>query len=104
MKTEIKKESEGCQIILSGELDHHSAREAIVLINEYLDMNLPKNAYFELMHLSFMDSSGIAVILGVHKRMSGMGGNVVVKNVQKQPARVLNTAGLGRIVTIIPAI
>ena len=50
--------------------------------------------------LSFMDSSGIAVVLNTHKRLQEIGGRAWVVNVPQQPMKVLLTSGIYRVVEI----
>ena len=83
-----------------GELDHHAARTAVRAIEENIDGYLPVSLILDLTELSFMDSSGIAVILKAFRRMNELGGGICVENVRKQPLKVLDTAGLGRLVKI----
>ena len=59
-------------VYLTGELDHHAARCAIHTIDELLDEYLPRDCALDMSGLSFMDSSGIAVIIRVSRRMKGM--------------------------------
>ncbi|MGI5976480.1 MAG: anti-sigma factor antagonist [Candidatus Limivicinus sp.] len=87
-------------IFLSGELDHHEARRAIRSINELLDEYLPRDCALELSQLSFMDSSGIAVIIKVNKRMRSLGGRVWIENPSRQPRRVIDAAGIDRLVPV----
>lgn len=47
-----------------------------------------------------MDSSGIAVILRLYKRMQNLGGSMRVTHVQPQAMRVLRAASIGSVVTI----
>ena len=47
-----------------------------------------------------MDSSGIAVLLRLWKRMEALGGSIRVTGLREQPARVLRAAGLERLITI----
>ena len=49
-------------IFLHGELDHHEVRESMSAIERHLDEYLPRDCILDLGHLSFMDSSGIALI------------------------------------------
>ena len=68
-------------IYLAGELDHHEARGAIRSIEELLDEYLPRDCVLDMSGLSFMDSSGIAVVLRAHRRMAALGGNLIVTGV-----------------------
>ena len=87
-------------IYLSGELDHHEARCAMHRIEELLDEYIPKDCALNLAGLSFMDSSGIAVIIRVSRRMTALGGRAWVENPARQPQRVLDAAGIERLVPV----
>lgn len=63
---------EGClRLSFQGELDHHSAEKALREAEGIIDRYLPKNCILDLSGLSFMDSSGIAVILRIHRAHGG---------------------------------
>ena len=85
---------------LRGDLDHHSARETMALIEGAMDRHLPKTCSLDLSGLGFMDSSGIAVLLRARKRMEETGGRFWVSDVSAQPERVLSASGVARIVSI----
>lgn len=87
-------------IFLLGELDHHGARVAMSGIEDKINVLLPRDCILDLTGLSFMDSSGIAVILKTYKRMNEIGGRMWVENVPKQPMKVLDASGIDRIVRI----
>ena len=50
--------------------------------------------------VTFMDSSGIALILRSQQRMQLLEGSVVLRNIPAQARRVLDAAGIGRLVSI----
>lgn len=83
-------------IHMIGELDHHAARGAMVRLEEWIEQNLPRKLILDFGALSFMDSSGIAVVIRAKRRMETLGGNLTVINIPRQAARVLETAGLDR--------
>ena len=87
-------------LYLKGELDHHGVQNSMALIDKLLDELMPRDCVIELGQLSFMDSSGIALILKIHRRMSLCGGRVWVENAAKQPLRVIDTSGIDRIIKI----
>ena len=87
-------------IFLHGELDHHEARCAMHRIEELLDEYIPRDCALNLAGLSFMDSSGIAVIIRVSRRMTALGGRAWVENPARQPQRVLDAAGIERLVPV----
>ena len=63
-------------IALTGEIDHHSARQIIEQLGEKIDQYLPSNCILDFQGVTFMDSSGIAVVLTTRRRMAELGGTV----------------------------
>ena len=101
MEIRAKAEDRSLTVALRGDLDHHAAREIMEQMDRLMEQNLPGKTILDLGGLTFMDSSGIAVILRAKRRMEALGGNLVVINIPKQAARVLDTAGLARYVKLI---
>ena len=87
-------------LFFAGELDHHGAREAAVTIEDALDEYLPRDCVIDLAGLSFMDSSGIALILRILRRMNRTGGRAWVENPGAQPLRVLDASGIERLLPV----
>ena len=85
---------------MKGELDHHGARNALRELELSIDAALPKKLVLDLAGVTFMDSSGIALILRAQQRMQLLDGSLLVRNVPQQAWRVLDAAGIGRLVTI----
>ena len=83
-----------------GELDHHAARDAMRQLELALDAALPHKLVLDLGGVTFMDSSGIALLLRSHRHVTGYGGALRVVNIPTQPRRVLDAAGVGRIITL----
>ena len=65
-----------------------------------LDAALPSKLTLDFSGVSFMDSSGIAVVMRALKRMRAMGGSAAIKNVPPQAKKVFTTAGIFRIVPL----
>ena len=87
-------------IYLHGELDHHEVRQSMAAIERLLDEYLPRDCILDLTHLKFMDSSGIALILKLHRRAQETGGRAWVENAAAQPLRVIDASGIERLVNI----
>ena len=85
---------------LSGELDHHAARKAMEEMEMAIDAAVPLKLVLDLGGVSFMDSSGIALLLRARRRMEALGGNLMVCHVPDQARRVLDAAGIDRLITI----
>lgn len=87
-------------IHLAGELDHHGAREGMAAIERLLDEYMPRDAVLDLSALTFMDSSGIALILKTERRMRSSGGRACIANPSSQPRRVLDASGIERMIPV----
>ena len=101
MEMTYKRMNRELTVFLSGELDHHAAHGAIETIDKIVDQNLPVRTTLDFSGLTFMDSSGIAVVLRAKRRMESMQGSLAVVNIPRQAARVLETAGLGRHINLL---
>jgi len=87
-------------LCLAGELDHHEARNTMRLIEELLDEYMPRDCVLNMAELSFMDSSGIAIIIKVSRRMKNLGGRTWIENPARQPQRVIDASGIDRLVPV----
>ena len=87
-------------IVLAGELDHNAAKSTMRQIDDAIDEQLPKRCVLDMCAVDFMDSSGIAVILRAQKHLDGIGGRLRVENCTGQALRVLDAAGVGKLVTV----
>ena len=85
---------------LSGELDHHSAKSVMNSAAAIIDEYVPHSCVMDLNDVGFMDSSGIALILNVNKRLCNLGGKIRVEKVAKQPMKVIKASGIERIINI----
>jgi stage II sporulation protein AA (anti-sigma F factor antagonist) len=96
----VKWELRGSRLFLylSGELDHHAAHQTLVEVSAALEEHMPLHCVLDLSGLSFMDSSGIAVVLGTYRRLKSYGGDLAVAHVPNHAAKVLTMAGVDRIV------
>ena len=80
----------------SGELDHHAAHSAIRAIQERIDAFLPARCVLDLSGLTFMDSSGIALLLRADRLLRELEGSLTVTGLPEQPGRVLRASGMAK--------
>ena len=88
-------------VFLQGELDHHGVKNSMTAIERLMDQYLPRDVALDLSGLNFMDSSGIALILKLHRRQKESGGSAWVENPAEQPMRVIDASGIDRLVKVI---
>lgn len=100
MKIDIKSENGTAIAALRGEIDHHSAKSAREQLDSFIINMQPDVLSLDMSGITFMDSSGIGLIMGRHKLMRECGGRLEVKSPQESIRRVLRLAGIERIVRI----
>lgn len=86
---------------ISGEVDHHAAKAIMAELERQIGAGLPRRLTLDLGGVTFMDSSGIAVVLRARQRMGALGGVVTVANTPTQAGKVLRAAGLERLVQFV---
>ena len=86
---------------LSGELDHHSVRSIREEIDTAVTEQQPSKLALDFREVTFMDSSGIGLIIGRYKLMKEWGGQLEIRGTQPYIRRVLKLSGIERIVKIV---
>ena len=86
---------------LRGELDHHSAHDAMQQMELAFDSVMPKRLVLDFKGVTFMDSSGIALAVRAQRRMAKLGGKALLCHVPPQAKKVFDAAGITRMVPII---
>ena len=82
------------------EIDHHMAKETMKLIGEKIDDYLPMSCILDYKNVSFMDSSGIAVILFTLRKMRELEGELRLQNLPQNVEKVIRAAGIQRLIKI----
>ena len=100
MNVTIEKCGDELIAALAGEIDHHNSKQ----IREAIDAELERGGYklltFDLESVSFMDSSGIGVIMGRYKRIYMLGGEVCAVHTSERMKKILTMSGVTRIMQI----
>mgnify|MGYP003370792638 FL=1 len=87
-------------IFLPGELDHHNAEEIRKRSDYLIDQNHIRYVIFDFTDTTFMDSSGIGVIMGRYKRIYMLGGEVCAVHTSERMKKILTMSGVTRIMQI----
>ena len=82
---------------LIGELDHHTARDMREQIDAVIDRSPVKELQLDFSGITFMDSSGIGLIMGRYRLMIARGGRLTVVGVSERLLRVMKLAGLEKL-------
>ncbi|GIN85601.1 anti-sigma F factor antagonist [Heyndrickxia sporothermodurans] len=95
---EVKKEV--LCIRLKGELDHHTAESLREHVSSAIEKYQIQHIVLNLEHLSFMDSSGLGVILGRYKQIKQKNGEMVVCAISPSVKRLFEMSGLFKIMRL----
>ena len=79
---------------LSGDIDHHAAREMRRELDEVIERSQPELLIIDMENVGFMDSSGIGLILGRLRAVRACGGDIIIKNARLEIAGVIKLSGL----------
>lgn len=97
MSVKITVNGEVVTAFLDGEIDHHSASVIRNEIDAEIEKHCPEVLIMDFRDVSFMDSSGIGLVMGRYKVMRPLGGELHVSNTSPQIYKVMKLAGLDRL-------
>ncbi|MCM8711296.1 anti-sigma F factor antagonist [Clostridium sp. SYSU_GA19001] len=100
MYLKFQKEDEKLIVYMMGELDHHSAEEVRSKIDDRLDRDTVNKLIMDFTNVTFMDSSGIGVVIGRYKKISLKKGEVCITNVNNSVKRVFDLSGMFKIIKL----
>ena len=87
-------------IRLSGELDHHAADQLREQATAALNHTGIRHIVLNLEGLTFMDSSGLGVILGRYKQIKQLNGEMIVCAISQPIQRLFDMSGMFKIISL----
>ena len=97
MHVEIQREDGQITAHLIGELDHHTAAPVRQQIDAAALAGRCNRLILDLSRLSFMDSSGVGLIMGRYRMITAAGGTLRVENAPPRVEQMMQMAGLNRL-------
>ena len=91
-------------IALTGEIAHHRAKVYIDTIAAKIDAYTPTECILDFSEVSFVDSSGIAVVINALRGMTQIEGKLLLTGILPQPMRVFRASGIDKLVEIKEAV
>ena len=98
MQLELIRRPDGLTARLIGELDHHGAGEVRERIDAAVLQQSCRRLELDFSGLTFMDSSGIGLIMGRYRLLRDRGGHVAIVGMNPHIARLFHMSGLDRII------
>ncbi len=87
-------------IALTGEIDHHRAKDYIQAVAAKIEAYTPRICVLDFREVTFIDSSGIAVVINAMRNMNKIGGKLILSEIRSQPMKVFKTSGIDKLVEI----
>lgn len=81
-------------VYLSGEIDHNRAADIRSSIDSRINSTRPKRLELDFSKVSFMDSSGIGLIMGRYRAVGLVGGELRIKNIPENLTRIIELSGV----------
>ena len=91
-------------VALTGEIDHHCARNYIQAIAGKIEAYTPEVCILDFREVTFVDSSGIAVVINALRNMTQIDGKLILTGICEQPMRVFRASGIDKLVEIKEAV
>lgn len=91
-------------VALTGEIDHHCAKAYIQAIAAKIEAYMPQVCILDFREVSFVDSSGIAVVINALRSMAQIEGKLLLTGIAPQPMRVFRASGIDKLVQIKEAV
>lgn len=91
-------------VALTGEIDHHCAKIYIQAIAAKIEAYTPSLCVLDFQDVTFMDSSGIAVVINAMRAMTQIEGKLLLTGLASQPRKVFRASGIDKLVEIKEAV
>ena len=93
-KAEFLQEKGRLTVFLSGEIDHHGAAKIRYDIDSRILKAMPKVVVMDFTSVTFMDSSGIGLVLARQKTCRDCSASLYVSGIDRQTGKILALAGI----------
>ncbi len=97
MPVRISVKGEVVSAYLEGELDHHNAAEMRTAIDSAIELNMPSLLILDFSAVSFMDSSGIGLVMGRFRNLQRTGAALHITGTSPQIYKVMKLSGIERL-------
>lgn len=98
MKVEFQKKAFTLIVKIQGEIDHHCAAMLKEKIEREFQRSDAKNLIFDFSSVTFMDSSGIGMVIGRYKNVLSYGGKTAIANANERVSKIFQMAGMQKII------
>lgn len=87
-------------VALTGEIDHHCAKQYIQAISAKIEAYTPIICILDFSEVTFIDSSGVAVVINALRDLKKIDGRLLLTGIADQPMKVFRAAGIDKLIEI----
>lgn len=100
MELKFKRKNKTIIILIEGEIDHHTSKELRIQTESALSQMGGRNIIFVFRDVTFMDSSGIGMMIGRYKQLHSLGGRIAIACANEKIAEIIKLSGLTKLLPI----
>ncbi|MBQ9977996.1 MAG: anti-sigma factor antagonist [Clostridia bacterium] len=100
MPVNIHSVGEVLTVYLEGEIDHHAAKGMREEIDAAVEFNMPSLLILDFDRVTFMDSSGIGLVMGRYKNLQKSGAKLNLSNLPPNIYKVMKLSGIEKLAKI----
>ena len=101
MPVTLKNKNSTLYAFLKGEIDHHTAPELRECIDDAMILNdAPKLIVLDFAGVTFMDSSGVGLVMGRYRLAASKGKKIRVDNLSERDYKIMKMSGIEKLAEI----
>ena len=101
MSVTIKNKNDTLYVFIKGEIDHHTAPSIRESIDDAIIMNESSQVVvLDFSGVSFMDSSGVGLVMGRYKLIAGKNKKLEVHNLSDRDYKIMKMSGIEKLAKI----
>ncbi|MBS7360473.1 MAG: STAS domain-containing protein [Oscillospiraceae bacterium] len=101
MPVTVKHKNGVMKAFIKGDIDHHTVPEIRDTIDEaFLTIDSVELLVLDFDGVTFMDSSGVGLVMGRFRLVSGKGKKLQVDNLSERDYRIMKMSGIEKLATV----
>ena len=100
MVADYNRQEKTLFILLDEEIDQDTVDKIKRNIDDEIERYIPRKVVFDFSNITFMDSSGIGMLLGRYKLIKLIDAEMEIDNVSRTIKRIFDMSGIERIIKI----
>jgi anti-anti-sigma factor len=96
----LSSENNALFVSLSGEMDAYGCSQIGSELENLLDADVVQHISLNIDKVTFLDSSGVGVIVFLFKRLTSSGGTLELSNVNGQPKELIKLLRVGSVIPV----